>query len=242
MFKCKKCLKKFKRYSFYLKHIEKCNIQYTKIGNGKAICDFCDKEFSVIGIKNHINQSHLGKKNPMSGKTAWNKGLTKENNTSVEQISKTLKKGFEDGRLIGSQTGRPLSEEHKVSISKSRIKFLKENPNKVPYMLNHHSKGESYPEKYFREILENNNIDFIQEKREGLYSLDFVIGKVDLEIDGDQHYFDKRIIESDKKRTLFLEDKGYSLIRIKWSDYQKLDKYEKISFVNDIIARIKMGC
>lgn len=41
---------------------------------------------------------------------------------------------------------RTLSEETKKKISKSRKKFLDENPHMVPYLLNHSSKM-SYPEK-----------------------------------------------------------------------------------------------
>ena len=52
----------------------------------------------------------------------------------------SFKKGYASGRLIGSQTNKPLSQEHKNKISISRIKFLKENPDQVPYLLNHYSK------------------------------------------------------------------------------------------------------
>ena len=41
------------------------------------------------------------------------------------------------------------SNETKEKISISRKKYLSEHPDQVPYLLNHYSKGESYPEKYF---------------------------------------------------------------------------------------------
>jgi len=205
----------------------------------KYKCPHCDKEYSKYGIKNHIEQSHNGKKNGMSGKKAWNKGLTKETDDRVKQAADTLNEGFESGRIIPVQTGKPISQETKDKISKSRIKYLKANPDKVPYVLNHYSKGESYPEKYFREVLENNNILFEQEKRESIYSLDFVIGNINLEIDGEQHYVDNRIVESDIKRQKYLEDLGYETVRIRWSHYQKLAREEKEEFIKNLIKNIE---
>jgi very-short-patch-repair endonuclease len=43
---------------------------------------------------------------------------------------------------------------------------------------------------------------------------------------------DKRIIESDIRRNLYLEEKGWKIIRIKWSDYQKLDN--KREFIKNL--------
>ena len=63
----------------------------------KVICSICDKEFSKYGIKNHINQAHNGKKNPMSGKNAWNKGLSKETDERILKHSNQLKETFKDG-------------------------------------------------------------------------------------------------------------------------------------------------
>ena len=47
-----------------------------------------------------------------------------------------------------------MSEEIKQKVSQTMKKFCKEHPDRVPYVLNHSSK-ESYPEKYFRELLIN---------------------------------------------------------------------------------------
>lgn len=130
------------------------------------------------------------------------------------------------------------SEETKNKISKIRIKFLTENPDKVPYLLNHSSKGASYPELYWKNVLENNSIKFDSELQINKYRLDFVIGNIDLEIDGDQHYLDKRIVESDLRRKEFLNDLGYEIIRIRWSTYQKLSQEKRIEFVKNIISQL----
>lgn len=146
-------------------------------------------------------------------------------------------------KISKSQIGRIQSEETKQKISKSRIQFLSENPEKVPYLLNHYSKGESFPEKYWREILEKYNINFISEYRISLYSLDFAIidKMIDLEIDGEQHYIDNRIIKSNLKRTDYLESLGWNVIRIRWSEYQKLNFEKRQWFVDDLIKQFRVS-
>lgn len=133
-----------------------------------------------------------------------------------------------------------LTEEHKARISNGRREFLKRNPHMVPYRLNHYSKGPSYPETYFREVLERAALKFEAEHRIGVYSLDFAFidQKIDLEIHGSQHYLDPRIVKSDARRRRYLEKRGWSVIEIDWSAYQKLKRSEKEIFVSDLIARL----
>lgn len=147
--------------------------------------------------------------------------------SSTEGVNNFLKK-------FGPRKGRKHSKETKQKLSEFRKHFLKENPDKVPYLLNH-SRNESYPERYFREILENNNIKFEQEYRESYYSLDFKIGMIDLEIDGEQHYLDSKIINSDKRRSSYLESLGYTIIRVRWSEFLKLTYDQKQKIIGSII-------
>lgn len=123
---------------------------------------------------------------------------------------------------------RKHSKETKEKISKSRSKYLLDNPDKVPYRLNHSSK-ESYPEKYFNEIFTNEGIKLERYYRVGLYELDFALvdKKIDIEIDGDQHYLDPKVTEIDIRRDRYLSDNGWKIIRIKWSEYKKISKEEK---------------
>lgn len=130
---------------------------------------------------------------------------------------------------------RTHSEETKNKISVIRKRFLEENPDKIPYKINHKSRGETYPERYFRKWLEKENIPFQQEYRFKLYSFDFLInGRVDLEIDGDQHKLDERIIAHDIKRDDKSKDAGFVVYRIMWSDYQKLNQEEKSKFLLEL--------
>lgn len=143
-----------------------------------------------------------------------------------------------------SQRGKHHTEEQKRKVSESRKKYLMEHPEKVPYVLNHHSKGDSYPERYFKHILNLNNIIFEQNYYQSGYFLDFAWPeyKIYFEVDGEQHYVDSRIIEHDKIRTEKLNNIGWRCIeRIRWADYQKFTKSEKIEFINGLIKKINQG-
>lgn len=130
---------------------------------------------------------------------------------------------------------RTHSEETKNKISVIRKKFLEENPDKIPYKINHKSRGESYPEKYFREWMEKENIPFQQEYKFKLYSFDFLVNeRIDLEIDGSQHKGDPVIVEHDKKRDNASNNKGFIVYRVDWVNYQKLNKEEKSKFLLEL--------
>lgn len=109
---------------------------------------------------------------------------------------------------------------------------------------------ESYPEKFFKIVLNNNNIKFehnypVNKKDLGLndlgnYFLDFFIEnkKIDLEIDGKQH---KERKEHDEIRDFNLTNNGYYVYRIKWKninnkkgqEYIKNEIDEFLNFYNE---------
>jgi very-short-patch-repair endonuclease len=145
----------------------------------------------------------------------------------------------EASKLSSKLNPRKLSQDTKDKISKSRKKYLIENPDKVPYLLNHSSK-ESYPEKYFNELFEKEKINVAREYRILNYSLDFAIlnKKIDIEIDGEQHNSDPKVVENDRKRDEYLESENWTIIRIKWSYYKKLSIEEKKDYVKELISYI----
>lgn len=138
--------------------------------------------------------------------------------------------------LSAIKNPRKHTEETKQKISEIRKNYLAKHPEKVPYRLNHHRKGPSYPELYFQKLFEKEQIDLEPEIPYAIYQLDFanIQKKIDIEIDGDQHYLDKKIIESDKRRNAVLEKDGWLTFRIKWSDYQKLAHEEKQKVIEAI--------
>lgn len=129
------------------------------------------------------------------------------------------------------------TEETKQKISKHRKQYLIDHPEKVPYKLNHYSKKDSYPETYFKELFEKESIDLKHHKDILCYELDFynMDKKIYVEIDGEQHYVDKRIVESDERRNKVLFEQGWVGARIRWSTYQKLDQNQK----RIVISRLK---
>jgi very-short-patch-repair endonuclease len=133
------------------------------------------------------------------------------------------------------------TQETKDKISRIRKKYLEENPDKVPYVLNHYSKGDSFPEKYFEELFVAEKFNLIKKHRIYLYELDFCDPeqKVDIEIDGEQHYVDSRIVESDKRRTEYLESLGWKVYRIRWSEYQKKTFEEKHKVVQHLKSLLR---
>ena len=173
-----------------------------------------------------------------------NKKFKIANNT----LSRAVKKGLvklrtksEAGKLGHIKHPQKHTEESKNKLSVIRKKYLSEHPDKVPYLINHYSKGESYPEKYFNNIFEKENIKFERYYRIGLYELDFAFlnQKIDLEIDGEQHKVDNRILESDIRRDEFMKENGWKIIRIDWKNYSKLKTEDKKKYIEKLLNEIK---
>lgn len=214
-------------------------------------CKYCGSERKnknslaqhEIRCKNNPNrirykQADLkGVNNPHYGKKGGNQ-YTKAKELGIDPPSMS-KSGREN--IASQNKTRRVSQETKDKLSKSRKKFLNENPDKVPYLVNHYSKGMSYPERYFKDIFDSLSLKYEQEYRIGLYSLDFAIldSKVDIEIDGEQHYIDNRIVESDIRRNKYLEELGWTIIRIRWSEYQKLSFNERQDYIENLTKILK---
>lgn len=211
------------------------------------ICQFCGRETTNAGA----NKAHENKcpdnPNPASYTSGRKPGYKGEN-----QYTKSKRLGLPKPE-ISEETRKKLSEnskkrkhstETRKKISNARIKYLTENPDMVPYKLNHYSNGPSYPERYWKKILDKANIKYVEQYPIHTYLLDFALveEKIDIEIDGDQHYLDPRIIESDKRRNEYLKNLGWKIIRVRWSDYKKLvDKQDRMDYVNNIINEIRTG-
>ena len=131
---------------------------------------------------------------------------------------------------------RKHSQRTKNKISSIRKAYLKKHPDKVPYLLNHHSKGYSYPEKYFIQLFKKEGIKLRPKYQVNLYQLDFadIKNKIDIEIDGNQHRDDKKIVKHDIERTKNLKKKGWRVYRIFWSNYQKKTFQEKQKIIQKL--------
>lgn len=237
----------------------KCNNQFPKsiIIEGKyrnlqnrKYCFECSP-FGLNNTKNlHIDNSKKVKRRTKynwkdiqifydSGKSY--RDLQKEYGMSSASITKAVNRGdlvtrsiSEALKISNKNNPRKHTEESREKISQGRRKYLLDNPDKVPYKLNHYSHGESYPEKYFREWLEKENIDFIAEYRISYYSIDFFINNLALEIDGEQHYVDERIVKSNKIRDDYLKSLNIQTIRVRWKYYKQLKSDDRINFLKDL--------
>ena len=167
----------------------------------------------------------------------------------LSSLAKARKRGdlitrcrSEAGKIAAVKHPRKHTKETKKKISKIRRKYLESHPEKVPYRLNHYTQGSSYPERYFRRVFKNEGLDFTEQYQISLYQLDFadVERKIDIEIDGDQHYLDMRIAEGDKRRNAFLQSQGWTVYRIRWSDYKKMSLLDRKKVVNEIRQLIRL--
>jgi len=204
-------------------------------------CKYCNKE-----CKNHNslrNHERLCKDNPERQKSHFesekfrlsggNKGQNQF--TKAKSEGKILSHSTETKKKIGEWSSkRKHSEETKKKISEKRKQFLNENPDKIPYILNHSSKT-SYPEQYFLDCF-NDVTDLEFQYPVKRYSLDFanVSEKLYLEIDGEQHYLDNKITEHDITRTETLTKLGWKGIRIRWAEFKKLTNEQKIEKVQEV--------
>lgn len=173
-------------------------------------CKFCDKEIKqkdhtheLYCKKNPNRKTREGHQNPMFGKKGSNH--------------------YVNGAVCSENTRRILSEKSKKriaskktreKISESRLKFLFEHPDKVPFLMNHSSEM-SYPEKIFKNALEAEKIkgweyNFVN----GIYKYDFAFPdlKIDVEIDGGTHDTEK-VKRIDERRDKFSKEQGWLVIR-----------------------------
>ena len=196
---------------------------------GRWKCCWCDSIFETRSkLIDHKHKNH-------QKDTIWNKGLTKETNDILKKASETLSNSYKSGRLKSSFKDHHWSDEDKKRISEQRKKFLDDHPDKVPFLLNHSSK-ESYPEKCFKKIFKENNIDLKYHFQVGRYQLDFYNEELKkyVEIDGEQHYKNDQLIERDIERTQILFEKGWTGMRIRWKEFLKMSDVEKHELVNKV--------
>lgn len=207
--------------------------------NGKSRCPICGKMFQPLGLSSHFYRKHVdGYNDVLSEKishSSWNKGKTKHTDTRILESSKKCSQTSTGKKL------KPLTEEHREKISKSMKQYLENNPSEVPYLKNHNSKI-SYPEQYFLECFRDfSNIKFQHSVHR--YRLDFanVKEKIYFEVDGEQHYVDRRIVEHDVKRNGILEKLGWTGIRVRWSHFIKLNDNQRKAEIERIIKELR-GC
>jgi hypothetical protein len=124
---CEKCNSEISLFGFN-KHNKVCNgssiKRWDKNRKFECICKFCGKEFlTASGRGVHESQCDLNsnKKKPVFSrkKPIWNKGLTKENNSSVLKISNSLLDGYSSGKISRKRRSLTVSEKEHLSFIRS---------------------------------------------------------------------------------------------------------------------------
>lgn len=229
---CPKCNRKVS-LSNYKRHYHSCRgpkketikiKEEWKQKNEFYKCPYCDKEYSKNGIGTHIWATHGEGKNKKrkKGIIPWNKGLTKKTDKRIQKYGETYKTRIKSGLIQGSFEGKHHTNKSKEKISKSLIKYLELNPDKVPHRLNHSSK-KSYPEELFENELKKREIKgWIYNYQNGIYAYDFAWPelKIDVEIDGGTHEQEK-VKKIDKRRDNFSKEQGWKIIRFKAKDVKQ---------------------
>lgn len=208
-------------------------------------CPFCKKEyFSKNAWASHKGKCKLNPDHIVKPKSELWLAVMKQPKTEEHKakISKGVQKAYAEGKGYKGEywRGRKHTEETKKKISEGVKKWCDSHPEELPYV-KYHSSKESYPEKYFREVLENNSIKFEQEFVVSRYSLDFAFPdtKKYFEVDGKQHEY---MAEHDKIREEFLKEKGWKLIcRIQWWKFKEKSPEDQKQYCEDLIKNI-MGC
>jgi hypothetical protein len=188
-----------------------------------------------ISCSNSLNPKRIKNLNPVKKKREKREYKKKEKIIKEKIYIKRVNKKIEKICVICNSYFFGLKNS-KVCSKDCFSKFMKNSINER--ILNGNHKGwttrniSSYPEDFFKKVLDNLEIKFDFnfpvakssldiEKDKSSYFLDFYIQigerKIDLEIDGAQHELEDRK-KSDEERDFYLIRKGYEVYRIKWKN------------------------
>ncbi len=158
----------------------------------------------------------------LRGNIPWNKGLSYK--VFIEKECLVCKKAFKTSNVkqrCCSIACSNKSEDHRKSAGRA-IKLLCASGKMSRWSLGR--KQLSYPEKYFKNILDFNKIKYEIDEPVGGYFIDFALidYKIALEIDGKQHEWPERK-ESDLRKDKLLSGNGWEVIRIKWRNPRTIE-------------------
>ena len=216
----------------------------------KVKCKNCNKEFTVI--EEETKFPIKGDKYFCCRSCANTRHHSKE---TYNKISNTLKEGIKNHKyILKNQYGEYIygernckceycgkefisnhnekfcSNECRLKSISKKISLLRKKEIELGTFQGWKSRNiTSYAEKFWKQVLDNNNIQYIKEKlieygesnKGERYFLDFYIEsnnrKIDLEIDGKQHRYEDRK-ELDIKRDKFISSLGIEVYRIPWNE------------------------
>ena len=205
-------------------------------------CQYCGKQCkNQNSLRNH---ERLCKKNPnrqhieeWSHNEKWKQKAGKGHKgwnqfTKAKKLGIPIPPGTQTGKS-GTWGGKHLSTEHRKNISDGMKRAYKGKS----IWATQREKRRSYAEQYFLQIFTdaffNHHVD--------RYFLDFAWPekKIYIEVDGEQHYNDRKVIEHDIERERVLAALGWTCVcRIRWSTFIRLSKDAREEFVKGIQTRL----
>ncbi len=203
-----------------------CNIEFKSTNSGSKNKTTCSSACSNSYFLNGFNNPSFDSQKKIERLKKVSKTLSEKDYGPIKlcklcqtQISRwkiycNNKCRYSDPELVSQETRDKLSKIHKELYKSGKTKGWSSR------------NIESYPEKFFKRVLENNNIEYEFNKpvlkkdlgvnEIGSYFLDFYIPSknIDLEIDGGQHRYRK---DHDDLRDSRIS-KSYNVYRIKWKN------------------------
>ena len=136
--------------------------------------------------------------------------------------------------------GYKHSAETKRKLSISRKKAFKEGRIKRTGWINRQKKNRSYAEQWLKEYIDNNcsDLNYKEDYPIKNYLLDFAWPEkqICIEMDGEQHYIDKKRYRSDKKKDKLLFKLGWKVLRIRWKECL-LDKEQFKNIIYNFVEK-----
>lgn len=212
-------------------------------------CKLCNKNYkTLLSLSKHLTNKHkyqggllqyyVDFENFKIPKCKYCDNKAKHYNGIIFRKTCGDKKCF-----IKSCEDRKIDDKTKSKISKSMIKIHKKGNHPGWTFINKDPNRRSYPEKWFiKNVLEEYELYSKYTIKEKLpfhkYFLDFAILdlKVDIEIDGQQHFIDEKSIEHDNKRDDFLLKNGWKVYRITWLELKNNPKIVINNFLSWLVS------
>ena len=211
------------------------------------VCKYCGK---ICKNQNSLTQHEIRcKENP-------NKIIVISNFIKYNEKVKTgeIVKEYKNNYVKAEKLGLPkpqFPEEAKKKLSKAKrgTSMSMELRKRISQTQKENYKGKSrwytqiqhrlsYAEQYFMPIFPNAE----QHYHVNRYFLDFAYPShnIYIEIDGEQHKKDPKVVEHDKIRTKILEEDGWTLYkRIYWPDFMKLNENDRKIYIEEILNDLK---
>lgn len=178
---------------------ESCGVDHLiKYGSGRFCSVICARSFSTRSKRAEINEK-------VSIKLQKPKIEKPCPRCNILHFRRSKYCSVKCGKIRTDETKKLLSENAKQLHKDGKIKAWQSRLKTKP----------SYPEQYFIDLFENEKIVVEREVKIGKWFIDFVVGKVAIEIDGKQHDYPDRL-KSDQEKDSYVESVGYKVIRIRW--------------------------